>query len=242
VSKLALVNQQVAVVVKGNFNPSIFSPAWLLSRGVIGSEEFDKSEVTLITADVARFRCGWLTCSVTRDTLEMSTSTLEEFGRVRDATVVVLESLIHTPISALGINYSAHFAVASNAAWHAMGDLLAPKAIWEDCLKLPGMRSLTMFGARPGLEAGRIQVVVEPSAQVRPGIAVGYNDHYELVKLAAEVNARDDVIAIEEAEVSSLTVKIDRAIETLRDDWTNSAQRFEKVMRRLHKAAEEVSK
>lgn len=174
-----LIGDSVSVVVKGSFNPPLFSPAWLLSRGVIGTVEYDDSKVEIISPDVASFTCGWLMLAVTRD-IQLVTNEIDEFERLRDAMVAILRSMPHCPVGALGVNRDAHMEVGGEENWHRIGDLLAPKAVWEGALRLPGMKSLTLWGVRPDNEAGRQHVTIEPSNRLQYGIYASHNDHYDL--------------------------------------------------------------
>jgi hypothetical protein len=107
----APVRDTANVVVKGIFNPGIFSPSWLHANGVIGTAEYNNAQIELITPDVAKFVCVWLDVTVTRDALQLATTEVVEFERLRDAVVAVLELIPHVPLAVMGINRSAHFDV-----------------------------------------------------------------------------------------------------------------------------------
>src|SRR5512144_394929 len=49
----------------------------------------------LVTREFASFTVGWLTCQVTPDALQLTTVVPEEFERVRDAAVGILNTLSH---------------------------------------------------------------------------------------------------------------------------------------------------
>src|SRR5882762_5070374 len=102
---------------------------------------------------------------------------------MRDLIVGTFNLLQHTPLHKLGINIDMHFRMDSEASWHAFGHRLAPKDLWQDTLKNPGMRSLTMEGQRPDAFRGYIRVQVEPSIKIHPGVYVRVNDHYEIETL-----------------------------------------------------------
>ncbi len=44
----------------------------------------------------------------------------------------------------------------------------------------PGMRALIMEGKRQGCDADRIQVRLEPSVKIKPGVFIAVNEHYDL--------------------------------------------------------------
>jgi hypothetical protein len=215
----ALVQDTVNVVVKGSFNPGIFSPAWLRSNGVIGEGEHDNSVIELITQDIAKFRCVWLDVMVTRDTIQLGTDRVEEFERLRDAVVATLELLPHMPLAAMGINRIAHFDVGGVDGWHRVGDKLVPKQPWETALLLPGMKSVTLWGVRPDLHSGRIQVTVEPSSLLQLGIFVAHNDHFDLFDVESQPQERDEFFLQENTPLEARVDKGLSALSILRDEW-----------------------
>ncbi len=234
----------VDIVVRGRFNPAIFSPAWLLNQGIIGATEYEAAEVLLITRDVAAFSTGWLRCQVTPDALQLSTLEVDEFERARDAADSVLLALPHTPVSALGINRAVHFVVDTFEKYHDLGDAIVPKKMWEDVLLAPGTRSVILWGVRPDQYAGRVQVQVEPSFQVPAAVFVSVNDHYELRYAQDDRDPRSREAAWQiawqttdqalEAEVDKLRV----ALEVLRESWIPSLLRSDEVIERVSQRVE----
>lgn len=238
---LALVGDTANVVLKGPFNPGIFSPSWLFANGVIGAAEYNESAVEFITADVARFKCGWLSTTVTQGALQLETKDVDEFERLRDAVVAILNLLPHVPLGVMGINRSAHFEVGGVDAWHKVGDTLAPKSVWEPVLTLPGMKSVTLWGVRPDSHAGRIQVTVEPSSMIQLGVFVAHNDHFELIDVAEQPTSRDD----ESFRRAGTRVEPDldkrlMALAILERDWVISFDRARKVMDNIFSIASEA--
>lgn len=230
---------EVSIVLKGGFNPSILSPAWLLAQGVIGAAEEGESDVDVITRDIAAFSCAWIKLFATADTLQLSTAVEAEFERLRDACVAILKALPHTPIAVLGINRSVHFRVDSLEQLHRVGDTLAPKDVWGDVLDFPGMRSLTVWGARPGTQAGRISVTIEPSNAIPQAIFVAHNDHYELSERTDPPSGRDEAWSVGNQPATEATPgKLSVAVEILTDNWKDSMNRGDKVIRRVYEQGE----
>jgi hypothetical protein len=227
-----LAKDVLGIVVRGHFNPAIFSPAWLFGQKLIGAEEYADSTVEVITRELASFRCGWALISVTQDTLQIQTEDAAEFERARDLGVGTLRTLPHTPVGALGINRDVHLSVASEAGWHAIGDALAPKEPWSGTLEIPGLKSLTIWGVRPDLYSGRVQVTVEPSNIVPQAVYIQYNDHYSLGRVDAAPRSRDDLpvwdVNVQDALEPSAE-KIETAIEILGEQFVGSRTRAEEV-------------
>jgi hypothetical protein len=97
-------------------------------------------------------------------------------AQIRDLALGVLRALPHTHVERIGINHMAHFASRSEDAWHRLGHELTPKDLWEDVLERPGMLSLSIQGQRTDDRQGSINVTVQPSMVVRPGIFINMND------------------------------------------------------------------
>lgn len=216
----------LSIVLRGNFNPAIFSPAWLLYQKLIGRDEFDNADTELITNKVATFSAAWATVQVTEDRLQISTIELDEFERVRDLVVGVLNVLPHTPIAALGVNREIHVAIDDSDVWHSIGDQLVPKIHWA-MLNLPGMRSLAVEGARPDLYEGRVVVQVEPSLRVAQGIYLAHNDHFELKRRNKILTSRRELADYgKESDIADASEsKSEMAREILVQHWGESMDR-----------------
>lgn len=219
------------VVVRGAFNPAIFSPTWFRNQDLIGDLELDDLDVEIVTRDIAVFRMGWLSCHVTPEGLQMSASAPEEFERLRDAVIGVLRLLTHTPIKALGINREFHTQVASVEEWHAIGDAIVPKANWNGTLEHPGMRSVTLWGARPDEYGGQIQVQVEPSVRLPQSVYVATNDHFTLTLSDLDLRSNQGSWDLTQPEVELTSEKIDVAIHVLLDQWDAALERAEQARR-----------
>jgi hypothetical protein len=233
VQTVPLSSDSLTIVVKGHFKAAIFSPAWMWKQELIGPEEYEASEVEIISADVAKFTCLWLRCLITRDTLQFSTDEDDEFERVRDAVVGVLRILDQTPVAALGINRAVKFQVGEIAEWHAIGDTLAPKAPWDGVLKVPGMANITMWGVREDLYKGRIAIAVEPAGPL--GVSIVYNDHYDLSVVDKQPDSRDDPTIYSVDPVAEPTQ--DRAavaLEILRENLNSSIARSTEMVSHIY--------
>lgn len=73
--------------------------------------------------------------------------------------------------------------------WHAFGHFFTPKTTWSKVVNAPGLRSLTIEGKSQDSDATQAQVKIEPSLQVRPGIAILINQHYDQDKEATPAHS-----------------------------------------------------
>lgn len=232
--------KSLGIVVPGNWNPAIFSPAWLYSQELISAEDLEGSQPDLIAPGVATFHLPWALCEVTQERLHVACVDEVEFLRVRDLVLGILRALAHTPIAALGINISVHLKINSEVGWHRIGDSLVPKTAWEGVLKLPGTRSVTVLGVRPDDEAGQIQVTVEPSQRLTMGVFVQQNDHFSLKPAASQIVDRSDFTNLEAVYFDPIAPSnelIPYALEILSKQFDGSIARANQVFDMISKLA-----
>ena len=120
---------------------------------------------------------------------------------MQDMLGQIFTLLSHIPVTACGINASAHFLAGSVEYWHKIGHTLAPKElVWDGLLQQAGMQSLTIKGKREGKFPGEINVTVEPSARYSPGIFVRSNYHYGLPATSAHAGASELLLQFLQSE------------------------------------------
>ena len=180
----------VAVVLLGSFNPSIFTPAWFVRRGLLSDRMEEEAKLHVAHPEITVFDADWLHLEVRSDRLSAET-VQDPHVRVCDLLVRTFgEHLQHTPVRAFGVNRNVHFRVRDLGVRDRIGRTLAPTnawGAWGKCLEPGGehggMTSLTMTQVNPEgrSKGGRLNVTVEPSRRVgngRDGIFVTVNDHF----------------------------------------------------------------
>lgn len=170
--------ESIDIVMVGSFNPGIFHPAWLSSRGLLPEGDAEEAQINIVTPDVSQFSTEWLTIEVLAGRLRLATHLPPYYPSLRDLASGVLTLLPQTPIGAIGLNYLAHVKLKNDDQWHALGHKLAPKDLWAQILKDPGMRRLVIEAQREDGRDGHVMVAVEPSMRVQPGVFISTNDHY----------------------------------------------------------------
>jgi len=169
----------VSVVLLGNFNPSIFQPAWLGQQGIIRPIEGEEANVQIIAPQVTSFSVDWLTLQVTQDRFTAATVDSAHFEVLRDLVVAIFTILEHTPLKQMGINRDMHYRMPNEASWHAVGNTLAPKEKWESLLQNPGLATLSVRGVRSNSTSRFVMVTVQPSQRIQPGVYIATNEHFE---------------------------------------------------------------
>jgi hypothetical protein len=235
---LPVTLEGVSIVVRGVFNPVLFTPAWFREAELIGADELEDSEITIISPDNTTFRVAWLEVTASQDHIQLQTTAVEEVQRLRDAAIGVLRTLEGYPANALGINRDMHTRYASPDALHRVGDAIAPKQLWEDVLEFAGMRSVVMWGARMDTWSGQTNVRVEPSMIVQPGVYISVNEHFDLNTRDALPSSRDDAYSYGEAGMEPTSDKRLAAIQILSDRWQYAADNWLAITRKISSLAE----
>jgi hypothetical protein len=226
-----------SVILRGLFDVTVLSPQNLAEQGLIdpgqladATQKFSTNEISIFETKRIRFVCN-------QQVLQFTAQQADEFEPLRDLALGALRLLPAPQVSVLGINRDVHFAVLSDAAWHAVGDTLAPKYIWEDLVKFPGMASLAIQGQRPGKYAGFSQITIAPSNIVTQAVFVGHNDHYSLEVLdKIPHNAVQFGASLKQVpEISPEKVPI--AINILNEEWDSSMARSVAVIDRVAQQA-----
>ena len=172
-------SERLDLVLVGSFNAAIFHPQWFLRQQLIGEYEATNAEVKVVSSQITEVEFGGVRAQVVADRLTLGTSNIAFAEKVVDLTLGVLRILPHTPIRACGINPQAHYRIETAKYWHKIGHVLAPKElIWDDLFDESGLLSLAIQAPRLGPYPGEANITVEPSDQIKPGIAVRVNTHY----------------------------------------------------------------
>ena len=182
----------VSVVLRGNFNPAIFTPAWFALHNLLPRSVAENAKLEVTHEQISVFSTDWLRLEV--QVRQFSAETLQApYVRLRDlVTCLFGEHLYHTPIEALGINRRVHFQVDTPTERDRIGRTLVPVEPWGtwrrdlgESGEQGGMTSVTMTQVNPKGRApgGQINAKVEPSNRIgqgRTGIFIEVNDHFTL--------------------------------------------------------------
>ena len=173
-----LMDDSPSIVLLGGFDPRRFHPLWLRELGLLGAEEAKGAELKAMVPELTEWSTDWLVFQAIDNRLSVQAKTGAAAANLRDLALGILEVLDQTIVSALGINRAMHWDVGGIENWHKVGDVLAPKALWQPHMaRRPGMRSLQIEDTpRADGLAGRVLVTVQPSSRLAHGIFVDVNN------------------------------------------------------------------
>lgn len=179
-----------SLVAVGAFNPAIFSPDWLERNSLIGKDDADtarEGQSLLISHQVTAFETKWFALQVVENQFSL-TSKDALSPAFKDLAVGIFQLVPHTPVTAVGLNFLAHFKMPSEAEYHLVGDKLAPKDIWSDLYpeEVAGLADITIRvqrggrGGEPLKSKDEKRIAVQPSAKIKYGVYFSYNDHHDV--------------------------------------------------------------
>lgn len=199
-----------SVVAVGAFNPAIFSPDWLERNKLIGkgdAEEATKSPALIISHQATVFETEWFAFQVLENQFSL-TSKGALTPAIRDLAVGILSLVPHTPITALGLNFLAHFRFSTEAEYHKIGDVLAPKTIWDGLYperSSSGLADLSIRiqdaerGSSPR-SGNEKRISVQPSGKVKFGVFMSLNDHREIRDAGDGVSPAEQAASIVDSD------------------------------------------
>ena len=202
-----------SVIVIGDFNPAIISPDWLEQNNLIGKDDAEdarQDDGTVISHKATQFETSWFAMQVLERQFSLTSKGLLS-PSIKDLAVGIFSTLSHTPISAMGINFMAHYKMLKADHYFKIGDVIAPKTIWSELFKDEnesiGLEALVMRvepckrGDTP--TTGDLKrITLQISNKVHQGIFFSLNDHHNIVKIpnGSSTDAADKIVMLLEQE------------------------------------------
>jgi hypothetical protein len=176
-----------SIIAIGSFNPPIMSLDWFCSNGLVGEGDAatarDRDDY-VVSRQISRFQTDVAIVQAIGNQLSIAAAGPVS-PALADLASSVFELLPHTPVSAVGINFSAHYKVENRETYQRVGDALVPKRIWELVFQNQntGMADVTVLvqnGTRDSdlAELNHKRITVQPSSSIRPGIFLQINNHF----------------------------------------------------------------
>lgn len=225
-----------SIVTLGSFNPAIFSPDWLEKNGLLGADDASVARQwpsMIVSHQVTVFETDWFAMQVLENQFALNSKGALS-PAFMDLAASILTLVPHTPITAIGLNFMGHYRLASEAEYHKVGDVLAPKGIWDelypDANDSAGLANLTIRiehaprGKQPQT-GDKKHVSIQPSDKIRLGVFLSYNDHHEV-----------------RGNQANNQTSAERAVEIVtlgwEDSWNDAVRVFDGVISRALASAE----
>ena len=203
-------SHRASIVLIGNFNPYIFSPAWFWKVGLFTEQQCRASDIEVIHNEITIFSMEDQTFNV-QPTRFHATASKEPFLRMSELVHELFSRILpYTPLQKLGINYQVNFHLQNAAQRVALGRRLAPIEPWgdwgktmetKDPARTGGLANLTMQEAAPSdRKKGVRRVSIEPLSkdETRRGVTMGVNDEFEVEKWPHEEGATEIMSYLED--------------------------------------------
>lgn len=208
------------IVLIGDFNPKIYTPAWFSAYDLIGKIESEDANIEVVHQDVTIFNLDWFRLQVTRERFSIFTEQEAYFDKLIDLVVQTFTVLPHTPISAIGLNWGGHFKTDSVEEWHNLGYYLSPQAPWDNVFEDSALLriEITEKHKLENPSKGHLGVRVQPSNTVLNGVFVNVNDHYSLQEPDKAIGCSEIISTLERNRNESGN-KFKSVIENLFDNF-----------------------
>lgn len=191
------------IVAVGDFNPAIISPDWLERNGLIGADDADtaregsQGRQMIVSHQVSTFETEWFTLQVLEDRFSLTSKAVLS-PAFKDLAIGIFQLVPHTPVIAVGLNFLGHFKLPNVDDYYRLGDVLAPKDIWETLYpsesNSAGLMEINIKiqpaprGEQPKTKDEK-HIKVQSSQKIKFGVLLSYNDHHD-VGTADEDNLR----------------------------------------------------
>jgi hypothetical protein len=156
--QLDVKQRESSIVLVGHFDPLVMTPHWFVKQGMIPQEDIDESlAIELVYKELTKFSLANIHVEVQPGTLILR-SAHESFDyKIQDLALGVLSAWKSSDITAIGLNIYTDVSFDSLEAWHKVGDLIAPKSVWQKAMPdspSAGMANLQVQIEKPKGELG----------------------------------------------------------------------------------------
>jgi hypothetical protein len=179
-TKFAREEYHHIVVVLGRFNPSIFQPAWLSNKGLIGEKEGQQAKNLIIHNELAKIDLEWMELEVTPERFIIKSTQEPFFQLIRDLVINVFGILAETPIKAVGLNSIMHYRFENQELRDEFAWFVSPRNEWSKVLRDPRIWKTEMVEKREDRYPGHFRVSMEVSETLKEvGCKFAMNNHFE---------------------------------------------------------------
>lgn len=184
--------ETLSIVFLGDFNPIIFQPFWLYSKGLIRENEATDAKVEVIHNEVVKFDINdWASIEVTKNRCEFKSSKKPYFEPLKDLASSIFKILRETPLKSFGINHIYDCKIPNEELYIDLGRRLTPLELWGENMNDPRLNTLEIMESnRIDGEKGNRRIRITPSDQkIQFGVTVNINNHFDLKQGDKYLNA-----------------------------------------------------
>jgi len=116
-------HEDFSVTLRGHFNPSIFSPGWLLANEIITELESEQANVQMIHPQVCSFNAAGIDVNVSPTEFRLWINSVALLDPLNDMFQGIWTKLPHTPVQLAELDHNRHYrlnAEEGDAAWGAL--------------------------------------------------------------------------------------------------------------------------
>ncbi len=189
--------ETLSLVLAGDFNPVILQPFWLANKNLIRETEAENADVEVIHNDLVKYSLNdWAGIEITKNRCEFKSTKEPYFEILKDLITSSFRVLNETPIRALGMNHIFDLKLPNEDAYLKFGHSLSNLNFWEDSIKDPKLLNIEIIEVdRYDEEIGQRRVRISPTdqQQIKYGVTVNINNHFDLNKPEKKINAVDQL-------------------------------------------------
>lgn len=175
--------QNIGIVVVGNFDPTKLTPKWLYELNIITAEEWNGQERNLLVSNpITKFKFGQIEFLSQPSRIQLISNDVSQSNHLVNMTMNILKSYGETELKAVGVNAGVLFTFAnSDDSLHFgqyLGQLQAMNIFFDD----PRLRSVTFEdNQQPTSEKPKTSIIIqaEESAEERKKTTAGPKEEPE---------------------------------------------------------------
>lgn len=217
--------QNIGIVIIGDFNPTKLTPKWLYELNIITPDEWNGQERNLLVSNsITKFRFGMIEFLSQPNRIQLTSNDISQSNHLVNMAMNILNHYDETEYRAVGINAGLIFTFANSDDSLLFGQYLGHLKVMNTFLNEPRLRSVTFEDNRePTFEIPKTSLLIksEDTAEKRrrpalnphdqdvddyvPVCSMQMNNHFviETKEQALQVISRAEILHNEFREKSS---------------------------------------
>jgi len=136
--------QNIGIVVVGNFDPTKLTPKWLYELNIITAEEWNGQERDLLVSKpITKFKFGLIDFLSQPSRIQLISNDISQSNHLVNMTMNILNNYDDTELKAVGINAGLLFTFANTKDSYRFGEYLGRLKVMNQFFDDPRLRSVT---------------------------------------------------------------------------------------------------